>query len=105
MISHDGQADAAVERRRFLVEMPRRLLAGVQGILNQASPGRLVVPKPEAARTKHLAVMDVSQCVAWAGGTCQVCYLQCTRRDAAMMVDDGRPLIVAAGCDGCGVCV
>lgn len=113
MIPPEAQADGPVDpstslgidRRGFLAQIPRRVLAGAREVMSQVSWRRDASPEPEAARGGRLAMIDVSRCMAWAGGTCQVCYLRCPRRDEAMLVDDGRPLIVAAGCDGCGVCV
>ena len=96
----------AMDRRAFLAWVPRRMFAGAQELATTVSSltdrmsGETI---PEGAG--RLAVLDPSRCVAWGGGMCQACYLRCPRRDEAMVLDDGRPLIVASACDGCGVCV
>lgn len=60
----------------------------------------------EQPATRRIAMLDVSRCLAWGIGSCQLCYLQCPQRDRAMVLEGGgKPTVVASACDGCGVCV
>jgi ferredoxin-type protein NapG len=54
---------------------------------------------------RPIAILDVSRCLAWETESCQICYLQCPKRDEAMVLHGSRPTVVASVCDGCGVCV
>jgi Pyruvate/2-oxoacid:ferredoxin oxidoreductase delta subunit len=85
-----------VDRRAFLRWLPRQMAVGVKGLIAEPTP---------SAHGRALAVLDASRCLAWSGGMCQLCYLRCPLRDEAIVLDDGRPLIVASACDGCGICV
>ena len=62
-----------------------------------------VTERPSTAQ--QIAVIDPARCLAWSSSACQTCYLQCPLRDTAITLDDGRPLIMASACNGCGVCV
>lgn len=88
----EGGRSAAIDRRTFLRWMPRQVFAGVRELMSDAA-------------SRHIAVIDIPQCLAWGASPCQVCYLRCPLRDEAMVLDDGRPLVMASACDGCGVCV
>lgn len=69
---------------------------------------RFTSPHPtglEQPATRRIAMLDVSRCLAWGVGSCQLCYLQCPLRDEAMTLDGGKPTVVASACDGCGACV
>lgn len=86
-----GDPPRAVDRREFLQSAPKRFLAGWRCLLQGSS--------------ERLAVIDIARCTAWGVGTCQSCYLQCPLRDEAMILCEGKPLVVASACDGCGLCV
>ena len=99
--THDG-----IDRRTFLKVAPRHVLDGVRGLMSDL--GRFASPLPagrEQPATRRIAMLDVSRCLAWGVGGCQLCYLQCPRRDGAIVLESGRPTVVLSGCDGCGVCV
>lgn len=95
-----------VDRRTFLKAAPRRLLDGVRVLLSDlkglASSGSTDQQRPAARR---MAILDVSRCLAWGTGACQLCYLQCPLRDRGIVLEGGKPTIVASVCDGCGMCV
>lgn len=98
--------NAAVDRRTFLKWMPRQVFNGVTelmtGIASASSP---MSHEVESGSGRRLATMDVSRCLAWGASECQLCYLRCPLRDEAIVLDGGKPTIVASACDGCGVCV
>lgn len=50
------------------------------------------------------AFIDPRLCIAWEGGDCQLCFIQCPLRGIAIQLDDLKPVINSAACDGCGVC-
>lgn len=86
--------------------LPTRLLDGVRMLrqnLSAPSAGARQAGKPSALA--RVAVIDASRCLAWGGTECQACYLSCPRREDAFLFYDGRPAIIAGGCDGCGACV
>jgi len=49
--------------------------------------------------------LNVGQCLAWDGTSCQHCYLACPLRDQAISIDDQKPRIETSLCNGCGACV
>ena len=107
MTREDGHATSRdITRRTFLTSAPQRLLDGLRalmidlrGLSSAVSGGRA------RALPRRVAMLDVSRCLAWGGGSCQVCALRCPLRDRAMVLEDGKPPVVASLCDGCGVCV
>ena len=107
MTREDGNATSGeINRRTFLTSAPRHLLEGLRvlmtdlrGLSSSVSGGW------ERTLPRRVAMLDVSRCLAWGGGSCQVCYLQCPLRDRAMVLEEGKPTVVASACDGCGICV
>ena len=91
-----------MDRRAFLAAAPKQLFRGVQALMKQ-----MATPAPPAPMdaTRRVAILDVSRCLAWGEGHCQLCYLRCPLRDHAMVLEAGRPVVVTSACDGCGVCV
>ncbi|MBI1992045.1 MAG: hypothetical protein HYS71_02230 [Candidatus Omnitrophica bacterium] len=61
--------------------------------------------RAEPRTGRRVAAIDGLRCLSGEAGECQLCYLRCPLRDGAMVLDGGRPTIVASACDGCGVCV
>lgn len=82
-----------MDRRAFLKSAPSWFLDGAKRMLARDSGSR-----------RRLAVMDIARCLAWGEGSCQACYLRCPLRDEAILLEGGRPVIVASSCDGCGIC-
>ena len=89
-------ASEEVDRRTFLFSSPRRLLKDLRTVW-----GDVTTP----TGNQRIAVLDISRCLAWGDGDCQLCYLRCPLRDHAIVLNSGRPVIAASACDGCGVCV
>lgn len=87
--------DERLTRRTFLKSAPRHLLDGVRGFYTEVTA---------RGSKQRVAILDVSRCLAWGEGECQLCYLRCPLRDKAMLFDAGKPTIVASACDGCGIC-
>lgn len=46
-----------------------------------------------------------SNCLAHKGVICDYCVQACPQKGEAMAVKNGIPIILSAGCDGCGLCV
>ena len=91
-----------MDRRAFLASAPQQLFRGVQALMTPVVTPTALTP---VDATQRMAVLDVSRCLAWGEGRCQLCYLRCPSRDRAMVLEAGRPVIVTSACDGCGVCV
>ncbi len=54
-----------------------------------------------------LAVIDQHSCVAWQPDSmlmCKTCYNVCPFRDAAIRLDEFRPVVNEKYCTGCGIC-
>lgn len=99
-------AGGGITRRTFLKSAPRRLLSGVAALMDDvAAVTWPAAGGPECPARRQVAVVDASRCLAWSGTDCRMCYLTCPKRDEAIALDEGRPLIMASVCDGCGVCV
>ncbi len=83
-----------MDRRTFLKSAPLRLAKGIKTLLAH-----------EGGIHRRLAILDISRCLAWGTGGCQICYLRCPLRDEAMVLEGDKPTVVASTCDGCGICV
>ena len=105
MTSDNHGASDAVNRREFLGLAPRHLLGGIRAALHQAMAPVVMRVADHPSTAQQIAVIDLANCLAWGGSACQTCYLQCPLRDEAMVLDDGRPFVIASACNGCGVCV
>lgn len=105
MMMNDNHAIPAVNRREFLQSAPRRFFGGVRAIMDNALASGVMRTADHSSTAQQIAVIDPAHCLAWGGSACQTCYLRCPLRDEAMTLDDGRPLIMASACNGCGVCV
>lgn len=93
---------ADIDRRAFLASAPGRLWAQAQ---TWRGAWRKALAGPEVLPGQRVAVIDIERCTAWGGGLCQACYLSCPQRDTAIRCEEGKPVIVASGCDGCGACL
>lgn len=51
-----------------------------------------------------IALINIERCLAWGGADCQFCYLVCPLKEKAIQIHNEKPVIIASGCDGCGVC-
>lgn len=95
-----------IDRRTFLTTAPRYLLSGVKALMQDvATFAWPIADGPDHAVRQRVALLDVSQCLAWSGTDCRMCYLQCPKRDEAIALEVGRPTIVTSECDGCGLCI
>lgn len=95
-----------IDRRTFLAAAPRYVLSGMSALRTGSA---LHAPSGSDGHRglarRRIAMVDVSCCLAWGAGSCQLCYLRCPLRDEAMALEDGRPTVVVSACDGCGICV
>lgn len=70
-----------------------------------ACPSGALVPLPASAIRLGLAHVDRDTCVRWNGEPCHACIVACPVGEAAIVRDRrGRPVVVEAGCTGCGQC-
>lgn len=51
-----------------------------------------------------IAKINQSRCLAWEGQDCQMCFIKCPLQGDALYQEDGKPVINAEKCVGCGVC-
>jgi len=109
---------AAVDRRTFLKWMPRQACNGMKELMTDISSASSTISHEVGGGSgRRVAAIDLTRCLAWEAslpaspdgsaqaGECQLCYLRCPLRDKAIVLDGGKPTIVAQACDGCGVCV
>ena len=114
----DPEQSRGIDRRTFLMWMPRQVFRGMKELMTDISSASSTISHEVGAGSgRRLATIDVSRCLAWEvslpaspdgsaqAGECQLCYLRCPLRDEAIVLDGGKPTIVAQACDGCGVCV
>ena len=95
-----------MDRRAFLASAPQQLFRGVQALMARVvAPATPTPVDVTSVSRRRVAILDVSRCLAWGEGNCQLCYLRCPLRDHAMVLEVGRPVVVTSACDGCGVCV
>lgn len=64
-------------------------------------PGVLRADYPQKMGQASVATMD---CLAWQGSFCTVCFEQCPI-EGVISLDQGKPVIDARACTGCGVCL
>jgi Pyruvate/2-oxoacid:ferredoxin oxidoreductase delta subunit len=106
MTFDEGRRNGVIDRRTFLTSAPRHLLEGVRALMTDLKGLSPPVLGGQAhSLSRRVAMLDVSRCLAWGGGSCQVCYLRCPLREHALVLEDGKPTVVASACDGCGICV
>jgi len=69
-------------------------------------PTGTLTPLHQTKVRMGLAVVDKLACVSWKGDVlCRTCYNVCPFPNAAIRLDDFRPVIDETRCTGCGLCV
>lgn len=58
-----------------------------------------------ADRRMGLAVIAEERCLAFSGTACSACVEACPLGEEAIVLREGRPIVVPLGCVGCGACV
>lgn len=95
--------DVNISRSDFLRKFPAIFFQELMPFWNteidsstvqQGTRGEALIPR-----------VDISRCLAWGQMECQLCYLSCPHRDKAIEMREHKPVILAAGCDGCAMCV
>lgn len=91
--------DANISRADFLRKFPVIFLKKFnpfweEGTVSAPLEGDASIPQ-----------VNISRCLAWGQMECQLCYLACPHRDKAIEMREHKPVIIAAGCDGCAMCV
>ena len=104
-----SQETEAISRRDFLKSFPQQLFKGMRSITRPHLP--IAISQEEGASKEKTslgpkkAFLNITQCLAWEGLSCQLCYLACPLRDKAISIEDLKPIIHASFCDGCTLCV
>jgi Pyruvate/2-oxoacid:ferredoxin oxidoreductase delta subunit len=100
-----------INRRDFLKVFPKFLAYSVGEITQEYfKPAGTEAPADETggideSSVSRIAHLEIRECIAWNGGSCQLCYLVCPLRDRAISITDQRPFIQASSCDGCAKCL
>ena len=99
----------ALSRREFLKSFPQQLFKGMRSITRSCLPIAILeeagLSKEKTSLGPKKALLDITQCLAWEGLSCQLCYLACPLRDKAISIEDLKPIIHASFCDGCTLCL
>lgn len=90
--------DANISRADFLRKFPVIFFQELKPFWN----AEIVSTPPDGASIPRV---DINRCLAWGQMECQLCYLACPHRDKAIEMREHKPVIIAAGCDGCAMCV
>lgn len=69
-----------------------------------ACPTRALQPIEKPAVRMGLAVINTSACLAYRGQDCDYCHARCPFPDVAIYMKEGKPVVVADKCTGCGIC-
>jgi Pyruvate/2-oxoacid:ferredoxin oxidoreductase delta subunit len=93
-MNHDANISRADFLRKFPVIFFEKLKPFWEEEIVSAPPAGASIPR-----------VDISRCLAWGQMECQFCYLACPHRDKAIEMREHKPVIIAAGCDGCAMCV
>ena len=64
-----------------------------------------LVATPRKSVRLGLARLDAERCLVPRGQPCDLCVVHCPVPDDAIRMTETGPLIVGAGCTGCGLCV
>lgn len=99
-----------ISRREFIKTIPRKLASSVhlftKGLFKISEVREESMTSDTIVDDQiKIAKIDTAFCLAWDGGICQFCYLVCPLRDAAIILDDQRPIINSTNCDGCAKCL
>lgn len=70
----------------------------------EACPTGVLAFGGERERDMGVAVVVSDACVAWDWSGCTVCYDECPVEGAITLDEQGRPVVHADYCDGCGTC-
>lgn len=92
LVSSAMKSAAKLDRRGFL-----RTLSGRRDSAPVIGPGSETLGKLPLAR------VSIDDCLAYRGSFCTVCSEHCPE-EGAIQMEQGRPHISAASCNGCGVC-
>lgn len=99
-----------MDRREFFKSIPKFLAISIQsftvryGKQEEFRGCHIKENIPEDGKAK-VAQLISENCIAWEGGSCQICYLSCPYRDRAIRMVDQKPVIDSSVCDGCTKCV
>lgn len=98
--------EGKMDRQEFLKGMPAYLAGLLRQALGRepAGPESGGTDRPARVEGDRVAVLDPERCLAWVGLDCQLCYVRCPLREKAIVMREGRPVIVPESCDGCGLC-
>lgn len=95
-MNHEANISRADFFRKFPVMVFKRM-------------GRLwedeIISEEKSRNGARIPRVDINRCLAWGPMECQLCYLACPHRDKAIAMQEHKPVIIAAGCDGCAMCV
>ena len=99
-----------IDRREFFKSIPKFLAMSIQsftyryGTQEEYRGCRFKEDNQEDGKAKVAQLIN-ENCIAWEGGSCQICYLSCPLRDRAIRMVDQKPVIDSSICDGCTKCV
>ncbi len=93
-------ADEQLSRRGFLGLRFGGGTSRLRWMADDAAAG----PASEPDKRAHPMVAKVVkvQCLAWGNSTCTTCHERCPTR--AIDLQQERPVVDVAKCDGCGIC-
>lgn len=100
-----------INRKEFLSMIPLYAVKNMHSLLNK----KFIPKNADDEKTQehnfsnktaaNVVLMEKDCCLAWAGGSCQYCYLSCHLRDTAIILYDQKPVINSSFCDGCAKCI
>lgn len=95
--------DVNISRAEFLRKIPNIFLEKFKPFWE--TENNLPVTPLSVSGEIRIARVNISRCLAWGQMECQLCYLACPLRDKAIEMREHKPVIIAAGCDGCAMCL
>jgi Pyruvate/2-oxoacid:ferredoxin oxidoreductase delta subunit len=72
--------------------------------LSEAAVPKTATPIAGVVNVDGIVRIVNSRCLAWQKSFCSVCSERCPEQ-GAILVEEGRPRVVAEACTGCGICV
>ena len=98
-----GNEKNPLSRKDFL----QQATLGLRKLIQDAVLEPLISIKglAEKTETKVVACIEITNCTAYRGSGCSLCYQACPLKETAIEMVENLPQVIASGCTGCNLCV
>ena len=94
--------DTHLTRKAFLKEGLQALKHFGRDVLANTLPD---LSARESLIGREIACIELTECTAYKGSGCRVCFDVCPFPDIAITLTENLPQVLLEGCTGCNICV